>query len=164
MYLHISMLGKLYGQWMFLGSFQRWIWWMMRKNICWNLQNLIHRGMHFLDMYISIISKVWHAPPLFRADIRGSEVTTISNCKIIYIQYNTISKCETMKCILDDVTCNSQYCMWMYLCICTTHIAMSIFLKMKTWWNHLRMRIGCHPVSSVWRMQLQDGECGAQCR
>ena len=66
-------------------------------------------------MYISIISKVGHAPPLFRADIRGSEVTTLSHCKIIYIQYNTISKCETMKCILDDVIFNSECGWWMYL-------------------------------------------------
>ena len=121
MYLHISMLGKLYGQWMFLGSFRRWIWWMMRKNICWNLQNLIYRQEHFLDMYISIISKVGHAP-LFRADIRGSEVTHTHVHTVRLSTYNTIQ----YNIYVLNYEVYIRWCNIVCGCIC---IALSTFLN-----------------------------------
>ena len=48
-----------------------------------------YRKVHFLNMYISIISKVGHAP-LFRADIRGSEVTHTHVHTVRLSTYNTI--------------------------------------------------------------------------
>ena len=115
----------------FWGSFRRWILWMMRKNICWNLQNLIHRQEHFLDMYnISIISKVGHAPPLFRTNIRGSEVTHTHVHTVRLSTYNTIQ----YNIYVSNYEVFIRWCNILCGCIFTRCIALSTFLnEMRTW-------------------------------